>query len=136
MGDAINWCPVDPLAKYVLELGDSQGYFHAVCPRTTTWTKLLPALRGFYGGRVWKVVSFGEWVDLLKATAVDADAAKVAEVPGIKLIDTFQGFAGGSEDREPIRYATERSCEASATLAGLEAVTPDLLKIWAKQCAF
>jgi thioester reductase-like protein len=132
---AIDWCPVDPLAKFVLELGDSQGYFHAVCPRATTWANLRPALRDFYADRIKREVGFKEWTNLLKKSALDADAKKVAENPGIKLMDTFQAFADG-EGREPIRYETERACGASATLNNLDAVSSELMKSWAEQWAF
>lgn len=133
--DAIDWCAIDPLAKFVLELGESQGYYHAVCPRSTTWWNLLPALRGFYGGRIKKEVPFKEWIELLKKSAVDADTANVVENPGIKLLDTFEGFAKG-EGRKPVRYATEKSCEVSPTLRELKAVTPELMRLWAEQWAF
>ena len=106
------------------------GYFHAVNPKTTTWVKMSAAVREFYGDRIKNTVSFREWIDVLKAS--QETTTDVSKNPGIKLIDSYEGFfSGGTEN--PVKFSMERTKSYSQTAANMEAVTPELMQNWCRQ---
>ncbi|KAI1213858.1 acetyl-CoA synthetase-like protein [Annulohypoxylon truncatum] len=137
--DEIDWVAIEDVAHLVLEVSGVEerlpvdkinGYFHAVNPKTTTWTKMSAAVREFYGPRIKATVSFREWIDLLKAS--QETTTDVSKNPGIKLIDSYEGFfSGTSEDQ--VKFSMERTKSYSKTAANMEAVTPELLQNWCKQ---
>ncbi|XDG07124.1 hypothetical protein ABKA04_006739 [Annulohypoxylon sp. FPYF3050] len=137
--DIVDWMAIEDVAHLVLEVSGVEqrlpvdkinGYFHAVNPKTTTWEKISVAVREFYGSRIKASVSFREWIDALKAS--QATTTDVSKNPGIKLIDSYEGFFSGSS-AEPARFSMERTKSYSQTAANMEAVTPELLQNWCKQ---
>ncbi|KAI1461675.1 acetyl-CoA synthetase-like protein [Annulohypoxylon moriforme] len=137
--DVVDWMAIEDVAHLVLEVSGVEqrlpvdkidGYFHAVNPKTTTWAKLSAAVKEFYGPRIKKTVSFREWIDALKAS--QETTTDVSKNPGIKLIDSYEGFFAGS-DQPPVKFAMERTKSYSKTAANMEAVTPELIQNWCKQ---
>ncbi|KAI0896948.1 acetyl-CoA synthetase-like protein [Annulohypoxylon nitens] len=137
--DIVDWMAIEDVAHLVLEVSGVEqrlpvdkinGYFHAVNPKTTTWEKISVAVREFYGSRIKASVSFREWIDALKAS--QATTTDVSKNPGIKLIDSYEGFLSGSA-AEPAKFSMERTKSYSQTAANMEAVTPELLQNWCKQ---
>jgi thioester reductase-like protein len=134
-GKRVDWLPVEAVAGTILDISESraQGYYHAVNPATTNFTELLPAITGYFGDRV-KVVPYTEWYAALEKFSQSAKGDEDAEkVPGIKLLEFYQGLL---HDGEPRVFETERTQGASETLRGEKPVNQALMGNWLKQWKF
>jgi thioester reductase-like protein len=134
-GQRVDWLPVEAVAGTIsdLSVARAQGYYHAVNPATTTFADLLPAITAYFGERV-AVVSYQEWFAKLEKFAQSAKGDEDAErVPGIKLLEFYQGLL---LDGEPRVFETGRTAEASGTLRGQEAVNGELMGNWLGQWKF
>ncbi|KAI2470044.1 acetyl-CoA synthetase-like protein [Annulohypoxylon bovei var. microspora] len=136
--DIIDWVAIEDVAHLTLEVSGVEerlpvdkisGYFHAVNPKTTTWNKISAAVREFYGPRIKDSIDFKEWIEVLRAS--QETTTDVSKNPGIKLIDTYQGFFASGVDK--VHFSMERTKSYSKTAANMEAVTPELMKNWCKQ---
>ncbi|KAB5562844.1 hypothetical protein GE09DRAFT_1172045 [Coniochaeta sp. 2T2.1] len=139
--DVVDWTPIERIAKMVLEasgvvtpvpISEVKGYFHGVNAKTTTWEKLAPAVKEFYGGKIKKLVPFTEWIEIIEKSAAGTD--DVREVPAIKLLDTYKAWsrAGGKH----IDFAMTRTAARSKAMAESEPVSPELMRNWCRQWAF
>ncbi|PWY69123.1 acetyl-CoA synthetase-like protein [Aspergillus heteromorphus CBS 117.55] len=95
------------------------GYFHALNPHPTHWPSLIPAIREFYGQRIKRVVSLGEWVSALKESRNgdgdgDGEGDLLEENPAVKLVDTYRWAVAGGE--EGLTFATNRTRVVSPKL--------------------
>jgi thioester reductase-like protein len=141
---AVEWVPIEDMARLVLDvtgvttarpIQSIKGYFHGVNPRETTWDKLAPAVKKFYGERITKLVSLKEWVALLEKS--HAETEDVNNNPGLKLLDTYKGMVAGDQaGAGHVRFSTERTETYSHAIRDLEAVTPELMINWCKQWHF
>ncbi|KAI0842989.1 acetyl-CoA synthetase-like protein [Hypoxylon sp. FL0890] len=138
----VNWMAIEDVAHLVLEVSGVEerhpidkinGYFHAVNPQTTTWEKMAAAVKEFYGDRIKKIVSFKEWIEALKKS--QATTTDLSKNPGVKLIDSYEGFFSGGEGGQ-VKFSMERTKSYSPTARNLEAVTPELMQHWCKQWNF
>ncbi|KAI0120256.1 acetyl-CoA synthetase-like protein [Hypoxylon sp. NC0597] len=138
----IDWMAIEDVACLVLDVSGVRerhpvdkiyGYFHAVNPKTTTWAKMAAAVREFYGDRIKKIVSFKEWIQALKES--QATTTDLSKNPGVKLIDSYEGFFSGGEKAQ-VKFSMERTKSYSSTARNLEAVTPELMQHWCKQWNF
>lgn len=136
----VDWHPIEKIARTILEvsgvtsriaLEDIHGYFHGVNPATTTWGRLAPAVKGFYGGRIGRLVPFEEWVNALEET--QAATEDISRNPGVKLLDTYRAW---SSDQGRVGMETERTQRYSRTMREMEAVSPALMKHWCSQWGF
>ncbi|OTB02092.1 hypothetical protein M426DRAFT_205279 [Hypoxylon sp. CI-4A] len=137
--NTIDWMAIEDVAHLVLDVSGVEeklpvdqisGYFHSVNPQTTTWQAMVPAVQAFYGDRIQKIVDFKEWIGLLKASQETTE--DVSKNPGIKLIDSYEGFFFGGEKAHVV-FAMDRTKEYSKTARSLEAITPEMLQHWCKQ---
>ncbi|KAK8000394.1 nonribosomal peptide synthetase [Apiospora arundinis] len=141
--DHIDWTPVERIANLVLEVDGIthqvdpktiSGYYHGTNPSKTTWAKLSKALLEYYGKeRLPETVTLKEWVSRLEKTQNEG-TTNLDKNPGIKLLDTYQqmakaGIAPGGLDMT-------RTVGQSPTMRASEAVTPELMKQWAKHWDF
>ncbi|KAI1409738.1 acetyl-CoA synthetase-like protein [Hypoxylon sp. FL1857] len=135
----VDWMAIEDVANLVLDVSGVNerlpvdkifGYFHSVNPQTTTWAKMAAAVREFYGDRIKKTVSFKEWIQALKDS--QATTTDLSKNPGVKLIDSYEGFFSGGENGQ-VKFSMERTKSYSSTARKLEAVTPELMQHWCKQ---
>ncbi|KAI0383712.1 acetyl-CoA synthetase-like protein [Hypomontagnella monticulosa] len=138
----VDWMAIEDVSHLVLDVSGIEerhpidkisGYFHAVNPKTITWQDLAPVVKDFYGDRIKKIVSPEEWLEALRASQDKPE--DVAKNPGVKLIDSYQGFFLGDEAGQ-VRFAMDRTKTYSHTARDMEAVTPELMRHWCKQWNF
>ncbi|KAG8631636.1 hypothetical protein KVT40_000776 [Elsinoe batatas] len=141
--ETVDWVPVDVAADVMVELAlegrmdeklhETERWFHLVNPRTVAWGKLWPVVKEYYKekGKELEVVSFEEWLKALKDMPATRENAE--RVPGLKLLDFFEGLAA---PQGLPRLATEKTEATSRTLRELGAVTEDMMKQWLGQWQF
>lgn len=157
--DRVDWIPVDILADIIVEMAGAAEFpsidgvnnthvngihktdptipiYHAVNPKVTEWAKLIPTIRKHIGQSV-KVVTWGEWVDVLRNSSHDGTAANVENNPALKLLDFFQSVARAAKlgENTPVLETTE-SVKKSSTLASLKPVSEEWMESWLKQWKF
>lgn len=134
---SIDWVPIDLAAKAVIEIALTAGMvekarvMHVVNPKTATWEEMLSGVRACLEGEVDKivrVVSYAEWMEKLRGLVKTAKNAE--RVPGIKLLDFYEGMDAA---RGSLRLATTDSVGVSSTMAGLEAVSSQLMERWIRR---
>jgi hypothetical protein len=144
--DIVDWVPTDAAAQVLLDICETRlqtqekqkwDTFHFVNPAITHWKALVPAIVEFYAGQsssssAMKIVEFSDWLRTLQSLPVTESNMK--EVPGIKLLDFYQGLA--QEEGSLPRMDTHRTVEASETLGGLAAVDSGLMVNWCRQWGF
>jgi thioester reductase-like protein/acyl-coenzyme A synthetase/AMP-(fatty) acid ligase len=151
--DIVDWVPTDAAAKVLLDICETRlqaqeerklDTFHLVNPQITHWKGLVPAIVDFYSGSPassgsassssaeMKIVEFSDWLQALKSLPVTEE--NMRQVPGIKLLDFYQGLA--QEEGSLPRMDTRRTVEASETLKRLGAVDRGLMVNWCKQWGF
>ncbi|KAF9770435.1 hypothetical protein IL306_012028 [Fusarium sp. DS 682] len=139
----IAWSPVEDIAGLILDvsgitvqkpISEISGYFHGVNPTTVDWSDLAPVIKDFYGDKM-KLVSIGEWIERLEASAREENL-DFDKNPCVKLLDTVRTmFAPG--DKAPItKYSMERTKSHSPTMRELGPVTPELIRNWCRQWGF
>ncbi|KAL8638538.1 MAG: hypothetical protein Q9228_004312 [Teloschistes exilis] len=107
--------------------------YHAVNPRPTTWSTLLPVIIAHFHNPSLEVVPLTEWVD-----ALDASAGRIEDLhvnPALKLLDFYRGLASSIGSSNPI-FETAETVNKSKELARLEAVKPEWMKLWLDQWNF
>ncbi|KAJ5396744.1 Male sterility NAD-binding [Penicillium cosmopolitanum] len=142
--DNIGWAPVEDIASMVLDVSgvtcprpaeEVTGYFHALNPKPTDWSSLIPTLRDFYGERIQKLVSFKEWICALEKSQVDS--LSIEKNPAVKLLDTYRLAAEGVKmGSKGITMSTTRAESYSLAMRQAEAVSPKLIKHWCEQWKF
>ncbi|KAI4840286.1 acetyl-CoA synthetase-like protein, partial [Aureobasidium sp. EXF-8845] len=151
--DIVDWVPTDAAAKVLLDIYETRlqtqeerklDTFHLVNPQITHWKGLVPAIVDFYSGSPassgsassssaeMKIVEFSDWLQALQSLPVTEE--NMRQVPGIKLLDFYQGLA--QEEGSLPRMDTHRTVEASETLKRLGAVDRGLMVNWCKQWGF
>ncbi|PWY95993.1 acetyl-CoA synthetase-like protein [Aspergillus sclerotioniger CBS 115572] len=137
----LGWAPIEDVAAVVLEtsavtidvpVDERNGYFHALNPTPVDWAGLVPTLREFYGERITRVVSLGEWVD-----ALDKSQSRPEDVernPAVKLLDTYR--AAAKDAGAGFVFATEQTEMCSPTMRRMEPVSPELMRHWCGQWVF
>ena len=139
---AVDWVPVDAAAKVLLELGLSRtnsetenklGVFHLVNPQTMDWETLLPAIQSYFKdtGSTVDVIEYKDWLGELKQLSVTKEEAE--RVPGLKLLDFYEGLA---ESHGLPALATDMTTKSSKTLKGLGPVDDGMMKNWLQQWRF
>lgn len=111
----------------------SSTVYHAVNPRRTTWSTLLPVIIAHFHNPSLEVVPLTEWVDALDASADHIEDLQVN--PALKLLDFYRGLASSIESSNPI-FDTAETVNKSKQLASLEAVKPEWMKLWLDQWNF
>ncbi|PYI09236.1 NRPS-like enzyme [Aspergillus sclerotiicarbonarius CBS 121057] len=138
-GYSVDWVPVDTLATITTELMHTRrqtqshtpnAVYHLVNPSKTAWSTLVPAIEARYPGI--EVIPLDTWLDELEAIKSPSES-EVREKPALKLLDFYRGLAGEVLSAE---ISVERTRGGSQTMAGLGAVTPELMGNWLEQWAF
>lgn len=161
--DRVDWIPVNILADIIVELAgaaeshttdgasgmDANGthtasglptttvpVYHAVNPKAIDWAELVPTITKYLGQSV-KVVSWGEWMDALQNSMHDATVANLKQNPALKLLDFFQSIDEVVKrgERWPV-METRASARKSPTMASLEPVGEEWMKLWLRQWKF
>ncbi|KAI0018397.1 hypothetical protein F4780DRAFT_794633 [Xylariomycetidae sp. FL0641] len=141
--EVVDWVPVDLAARCVVELAlaafpgpdDDDGpdgavrVLHVANPRTTTWARLLPAVREALGLGA-DVLSLPDWVAALRR----AEEEEEERVPARRLLGFFEALAARGEGAAAaVRLDTARSARLSPTLAGLPPVGEAWMRNWITQ---
>ena len=110
--------------------------YHVVNPKVTAWATPIPTTRKHIGQSV-KVVTWGEWVDVLRNSSHDGTATNVENSPALKLLDFFQSVARAAKlgEKTPI-LETTGSVKKNSTLASLKPVSEEWMESWLKQWKF
>lgn len=148
--DDVDWVPVDVAAVVLTELCEhlihscrhnqrtTAEFFHLVNPRTTDWPILVRSLAPLLGEDI-QLVSFIEWVALLKESASTGSGFWGVDEginPAAKLVDffaTLQDKAVRLPKAKSTLLETKETVKVSKTLASLEAVGPDWIRMWVRQ---
>lgn len=142
--DTVDWVPVDASAQVLLDLcfntqvdekldTKQLAFYHLVNPQTESWKVLAPVVQEHFKskGVELEAVDFADWLGALKGLSVTKENAE--RVPGLKLIDFYEGLAS---DHGLPRLATDKTAAASETLRHLGAVDPGMMKKWLGQWEF
>lgn len=142
--DTVDWVPIDLAAKSIVEIAESRtaqighrsspqiAVNHVVNPSTTSWTSLVPSIKGALDqitGAIHRVVPFKSWLEELSVTPKTAKEAE--KKPSIKLLDFYQGLtveAGGL----PL-LDTDETAKLSGTIRSMEAIDGHLVTGWIRQ---
>lgn len=132
----VDWIPVERVAKLVCDVANAapreiNGYFHGVNQSVTSWAKLAPAVKQFYGSRIKDLVSLKEWVSRLEKSQTDDPKVNDAS-PGLKIFDTYLAMVQDL-NVEPAIIDTQRMNHISAAMRETTAVTPELMAHWCAQ---
>lgn len=152
--NAIDWIPVDWLAKVIVELlplqstyasfpgtkkskSSNTAVYHVVNPTAVPWSSLLPSIIDHIGTET-AMVTFTEWVDELERSVArnEPDQQNLNKNPAAKLLPFFDELRDKAL-RFPKTPAatldTAQTVQCSDTLASLDVVTPDWMALWMKQ---
>ena len=142
-GDTIDWVPVDAMATIIVELAAHglhlptekdaawTNCYNLVNPTPTTWSSVIPAVQAHLPENT-KVVPYAEWLEALRESAAQDDADPVKN-PGIKLLEFYEGLAGGEM---PGGFITTEAKKASEKMRGIGGVSAEWMELWMKQWAF
>lgn len=151
-GDNIKWVPIDHLAKVLVELAliprgsdlDAGGadVHHIVHPHPITWSSILPVVmasidRSRIAKQPMQVVSYREWLSMLRAKSVEAEqdasmdyATLVRKIPGLKLIEFYQGLQDGGSN---MTLSMHKTSALSPSLAKLEPLKTSWIAGWVEE---
>lgn len=107
--------------------------FNLVNPKTIEWSSLLPVIQKLFEPTVVDVVSFDDWMKLLRNTDAN-DEAEVATKPAVKILDFFESTARSnhSTSLQPTRK-TGNGVSIRKTLVEMQPIDQTLMEIWLKQ---
>ncbi|KAM0142805.1 hypothetical protein ACHAO1_001043 [Botrytis cinerea] len=136
----IDWVPVDILSNIILDLADlskpssapassiQTPFYHLVNPTSITWSTISPILTAQIGADC-KIVSWDEWVALLRGSA---ERGEIAQNRGIKLLEFYEALGMGA----PLALMeTEKTIQKSETLRNTEPVNGSWMELWMRQWA-
>ena len=111
---------------------------HIVNPNTVAWSQLYPSVLGYlnnggHGNAGVEAVEYEEWLDALRKIDITKENATI--VPGLKLIDFYEGMAAERGANAMPRLDTSKSQLRSRTLKDLGAVNSALILRWLGQWA-
>ena len=132
----VDWVPIDKLASTITELmlhdvetGETEIY-NLVNPHPVPWTSLMEAVQA-YCGLDTKEASLKDWIERLRALPENKD--EVVSKPALKMLNFFEQMA---KEQLPPRFQTKRSESASRTMAAMEPVNGEWMRIWLDQWVF
>lgn len=127
-GKCVDWIPVDVAAGTITDSltcadeGTQYEVHNIVNPRRIKWEELVGMLQDIASSgeqsKKMEVVSMKEWVEKLNGLA-DAGVSP-DEVPGLKLLQFFEGMLGDGEEEERV-FETGKTEGVSGALAGCQA---------------
>ena len=142
--DTVDWVPVDAAAQVLLDLAFNTqideklqrqhlAFYHLVNPKTESWKVLAPAVQQHFKAKnvELEAVDFKDWLEALKALPVTKENAE--RVPGLKLIDFYEGLAAA---QGLPRLATDSTAATSDTLRNLGSVDEGMVRKWLEQWDF
>ena len=111
--------------------------FHVTNPNVESWSgKFANSVISLFPPSEMRLVSFSEWLTLLRKSAKDAATTEKGEVgiennPALLLIDFLSSIGGQSEGPRVLRH--ERAEAASRELRGVGPVNGDWTRNWMRQ---
>lgn len=97
-----------------------------------TWTSVLPVLKNAidesaFARQLVQVVPYGEWLSALRAKSAEADqdasidyATLVRNIPGLKLIDFYEGLQDGAARDLNLTLSMQKTSALGPALIRLE----------------
>ncbi|KAM3075334.1 hypothetical protein ACMFMG_007227 [Clarireedia jacksonii] len=145
--EAVDWIPVDVFGYVIQELvvgsrisnieavEDAKlepTVYHLINPKRTTYSEsILPCLTSRFG---LPTVSFEEWVNLLKDSAADVQAADIERNPAVKLLGLFESLVDMEKNgRSQVWLDTTKAVEDSKLLKETDVVSGVLMDNWLRQ---
>ena len=132
-GDDVDWVPIDQLpgilmelAKHDLEKPSEFQVYHVANPTSVSWSSLLPGVCHRLGAQA-RLVSYRQWLDLLRLEADKPDVAK--DFPALRLLGWLQQLDGPAGARLPA-LCVEESVKSSTTLSNLKPVAGTWMEHW------
>lgn len=169
--NTLDWIPVDLLAEVTTELVHTdrhtepdETFYNLLNPRTSNWQDIVPHIQARLTttlSKVVRVVSFKDWIDLLRnaedkiasdtgtATNGTLAGAKNAEA-GLKLLSFFESLASvvveaglldngtrsGPNTGRQVQWATNNAMLQSSTFAGMTPVSTVWFDRWLDQWGY
>ncbi|PLB54119.1 NRPS-like enzyme [Aspergillus steynii IBT 23096] len=139
-GYEVDWVPVDTLATIIVELLHTRrkqlvdtltAFFNLVNPSKAPWASMIPAIQDKYPV---EAVPMNQWIEELENIKSPSDD-DVREKPALKLLDFYNGLAGGKEMLSA-EISVSRTKEASKTMAALGPISRDEMMNWLNQWDF
>jgi thioester reductase-like protein len=136
--DPVDWIPVDQLSQIILEVMhegvESQRgqIYHLVNPNVVEWSSLVPVVQKYWEPATTTAISLPKWIQCLREVDTN-DKNELAAKPATKIMD-FYADLGRSSTRQI--YETNHGLTASSTMAGLKAVSEELMKTWLEHWGF
>nr|POF19877.1 non-canonical non-ribosomal peptide synthetase fub8 [Quercus suber] len=131
---AIDWVPIDLQAQAVVDIvevrptGDvNLRVINLVNPQRCTWEDLLPTVQkelSRENKREVTVVSYAEWVKMLKAVPATKENAEA--IPGLKLVDFYEGMSASNFHI----LETREAAKLSQTVTNMKPINPKLISQW------
>lgn len=131
-----DWVPINKLAQMITEimLHDMQSedleVYILVNPHPVPWRGLMAIVKDRCGPET-KESSLEAWIQRLRDLPESAEEVKCK--PALKMREFFERMANG---QLPSGFATERAQSVSGTMASLEPINADWLRIWLDQWGF
>ncbi|GAB7340817.1 hypothetical protein MBLNU457_7181t1 [Dothideomycetes sp. NU457] len=142
--DTVDWVPVDAAAKVLLELSfntlaerkaskENLSVYHLVNPKTEVWQNIVPIVQEYFDQTHTRleIVEYSDWLETLKKMPMSKENA--ARVPGLKLLDFYEGLAA---PKGLPRLATDKTAAMSPTLENIGSVNREMMKLWLEQWDF
>ncbi|TGO60194.1 hypothetical protein BOTNAR_0149g00190 [Botryotinia narcissicola] len=151
--EAVDWIPVDILARVVYELVTSSDHdklesdstsefssgssrvFHLVNPKRTTYSDaVLPRLQSTLD---LPTITFEEWVQRLHDSAADTQDMKINDNPAVKILGFYEGLVEKKrEGRSQVWLDTEKAIEGSVTLKSIDPIDVHCVDNWMRQWGY
>lgn len=109
-----------------------------------TWTSILPVPKNVidesaFARQPVQVVPYGEWLSALRAKSVEAEqdanidyATLVRNIPGLKLIDFYEGLQDGAARGLNLKLSMQKPSALSPALIRLEPLQGRWIAGWVK----
>ncbi|KAF3042114.1 putative secondary metabolism biosynthetic enzyme [Didymella heteroderae] len=158
-GDEVKWVPIDHLAAVLVELAlipddslleaDGAAVYHIEHPNPVTWSSILPVIKSSLDCSLDKsgvvkqpvqLVSYEQWLSVLRAKSLEAEqdanvdyAKLVRRIPGVKLIDFYEGLQDGAARGLNLALSMQRTCALSPSLPKMEPLEGSWIAGWVRE---
>ena len=134
----VDWIPVNLLADIMLEIiysdydsSNRETVYNLVNPRPIPWSSLLDTIRQHLGPQV-EIAPLKDWLVALDQTQSNG-GDRLSSKPALKLLDFFNDL---TSREKVVRYDVQHSLDVSKSMARLEAVKSEWMKVWLEQWSF
>lgn len=140
--EQVDWVCMDAAAGAVIDManatcsGDEAAQvFNLVNPHTTIWSQLYPVIQTTFkeAGVDVEIVDYNDWLNEL--TSIPQTRENAERVPGLKLLDFYEGMRPGTGTGLP-KLDTRRAEAVSRTLRDGQGIDEVVMGKWMMQWAF